>query len=68
MSDDLDEGESVLDCIVRDAFDEDVWERVVSRDVDTVFFSRQEGIACGPASHTVIFGAQMRPTPDATSP
>jgi hypothetical protein len=67
MSDDLDEEASVLDWITQEAFDDEMWERVVSREVDTVFFSRQEGIACGPASHTVIFGAQMRltqPTPE----
>ena len=40
-------------------FNEDLWDKVSSPAVDTILDLTQEGMACGPVSHTVYFGAQL---------
>ena len=55
----LGEGEEIEDALHSNAVNSELWDEVVSPDVDTVFMYTHDFIACGPGSYTVIFGAQI---------
>lgn len=40
-------------------FDEDFWQAAVMDEIDALFDHTQEGIACGPVSHTALYGAKL---------
>jgi hypothetical protein len=58
LSPDLD-GESWTEFLGGNQFDDDLWARVESVELTHLFNHTQEGMACGPVSHTVLFGARI---------
>lgn len=39
--------------------DDDFWEKAATPEFDAIFSETQEGMACGPVSSTVFFGAKL---------
>ena len=51
------DAESWPEFLVYSQFDVDLWARVESPRLTHLFNYTQKGMACGPVSHTVLFGA-----------